>query len=42
MTPKDLIKLIEKAKVCNFRNGNGFHHLIDADILLAELKKMEE
>ena len=37
MTPQDLIKAIEKAKIKHL-----LINFIDADILLAELKKMEE
>ena len=43
MTLQDLIKAIEKAKIPVWNDKFGtFGSLVDADILLAELKKMEE
>ena len=41
MTLQDLIKAVEKASFEVF-NGGLQYTAIDADILLAELKKMEE
>lgn len=39
---QDLIKAVEKAKVLHHCDDGWDHNLVDADILLAELKKMEE
>ena len=42
-TLQDLIKAVEKAKVRNYDiTADEVNYFIDADILLAELKKMEE
>jgi len=42
LTLKSLIEAVEKAKVINFCEDGWEHNLIDADILLSELKKMDE
>jgi len=43
LTLQDLIKAVEKAKVRNYDiTADEVNYFIDADILLAELKKMEE
>lgn len=43
LTLQDLIKAVERATVTVFNTETGWDdHIIDAGILLAELKKMEE
>lgn len=42
LTLQDLIKAIEESTVLHRCDDGWDHNLIDADILLAELKKMEE
>lgn len=42
MTLQDLIKAIEESTVTHRCDDGWDHNLVDADILLAELKKMEE
>ena len=43
LSVQDLIKAVEKATVTVFNTETGWDdHIIDADILLAELRKMEE
>jgi len=42
LTLQDLIKAIEESTVLHRCDDGWDHNLVDADILLAELKKMEE
>ena len=42
LTNQDLIKAIEESTVTHRCDDGWDHNLVDADILLAELKKMEE
>lgn len=41
-TLQDLIKAVEKSTVTHRCDDGWDHNLIDADILIQELKKMEE